>query len=87
MIKLKKAVRSLTLANKIGFEDGTVGNCRWRCFGPDCCSDARGQLHLANNKEFDRWANSRMITIDCAMLIQESRSLTETLEHLVKAFD
>ena len=87
MIELKKAVRRVTLTHKTEYLEGKVGNCRWRCFGPDCASDARGQLHLANAEEFDRWANSRMITIDCALLIKENRSPTRSLEHLVKVFD
>lgn len=87
MKNLKKAVLSLTMANKTGFEEGVVRNCRWRCFGPNCASDALWQLHLANKTDFDRWANSRMITIECSMLINETSSITQALNNLVKVFD
>ena len=87
MIELKKAVRRVTLTHKTEYLEGKVGNCRWRCFGPDCASDARGQLQLANATDFELWSNSLMITVDCARFINETRSPNRALENLVKVFD
>jgi hypothetical protein len=64
-------IEDSTLACDGDYEEGILDGCRWRWFGPTCDSDARGELHLADSKFFDRWANSVTITVHLGMFFEE----------------
>lgn len=47
----------------------TYKNCRIIVYGTKSNSRCAGEVHLANNSRFDRWANSRTIMLDSFNLI------------------
>jgi hypothetical protein len=61
------------------YYEGRFGNTRWRLFGPDSDSDAKGELNLANHELFDRWANSLTVTIHLWEIAHEEGSFKNVI--------
>lgn len=88
--KLNKLIDLCTLVSEDmecdRYEEGSIGDCRWRTFGIKCASKAAGYLHLADNKRFDRWANSCTIEISLLTIAQEEGDIKEVVEKAVAIY-
>lgn len=94
LLDLQECIASMFALNassddRKGYAQGWADNCKWSLFGPDCDSQARGELHLANAQAFDRWANSRSIVVKVNIILMETQSLSWQgfVKRLVSLFD
>jgi hypothetical protein len=86
---LIRKVREMYEDNKDidAFYEGRFGNTRWRLFGPDCDSQAKGELHLANNELFDRWSNSLTVTVHLWCINHEEGSFKKIITNTFNIFE
>lgn len=60
MYKLMNAVHNDS------YDEGAIGNCRWM-YSPTDNDLAAGELSLASDSNFDRWANSRVVIVTASL--------------------
>lgn len=66
-------------------EIGLFKNTRWRVTGQNCeGTNINGTLQLADNRHFDRWANSQSIELSLTCLLWENNDDFKEVEKIIK---
>ena len=67
-------------------KEGKHGNTRWRITGVDCVCEINGILQIANDKTFDRWANSATIYVDIGLVMFEDGDVENVVRNALEIY-